>query len=127
MDILYCLKGNEPLLLDDRQNIWIIKSGNIALLATKVKNSLVTGDRQYLFDVGAGEALFGAALGEEWGLLAVAIEPTELYQINTADLVAQVTVGEENAIGLVDLLRKSQASANLSSKKVHNYKYQRSN
>ena len=102
MDILYCLTGNEPLLLDDRQNIWIIKTGTIALFAAKVKDSLVSGDRQYLFDVGAGEALFGAALGEEWGLLAVAIEPTKLYQINTADLVAQVTVGEERAIGLVN-------------------------
>ena len=102
MDILYCLTGNEPLLLDDRQNIWIIKTGTIALFAAKVKDSLVSGDRQYLFDVGAGEALFGAALGEEWGLLAVAIEPTKLYKINTADLVAQVTVGEERAIGLVN-------------------------
>src|SRR6476469_10529582 len=102
MDILYCLKGNEPLLLDDRQSIWIIKTGTVALFATKVKDSLVSGDRQYLFDVGAGEALFGAALAEEWGLLAVAIEPTELYQIKTADLVAQVTVGEKKAIGLVN-------------------------
>ncbi len=32
----------------------------------------------------------------------MAIAPTEIYQINTADLVAQVTVGEERAIGLVN-------------------------
>lgn len=113
MEILYRLKGNEPLLLSDKRKVWVVQTGSIAVFATKVKDGIQLGDRRYLFGVEPGEALFGAALwGEEenypipiansFGLLAVAIEQTELSEISITDLVELVAAGDRKAIARVE-------------------------
>ncbi|MFM5979299.1 MAG: hypothetical protein ACKPA7_13085, partial [Sphaerospermopsis kisseleviana] len=56
------VKGNEPLLLNDPEKIWFVKSGSLVLHGILVENSQVKGGRRFLFNVGAGEALFGASL-----------------------------------------------------------------
>ena len=73
------VKGNQPLILDNPQISWIVKSGTFALFATKFINEEATGNRRYLFSVSKGEAVFGTQLINELGILAVAIEETELY------------------------------------------------
>jgi NHLM bacteriocin system ABC transporter ATP-binding protein len=120
MEVLYRLKANERLLLDDQELVWVVKSGSLSLFATKVKDEMPVGDRRkeaaaneqrrYLFNVGALEALFGAATNnpESLSLVAVAIEATELSQISIADLAASsVPSGETGAI----LLRRRYANA----------------
>jgi len=85
MELLYRLKGNEPLLLNDPSQVWIVESGAIAVFATYLQDSSsvninegsLTGDRHYLFTVEIGEALFGLAV-DTIGLLAVALETSEL-------------------------------------------------
>ncbi|MDZ7963910.1 MAG: hypothetical protein RM368_02890 [Nostoc sp. DedSLP03] len=52
---------------------------------------------RYLFSVDAFEALFSTALDNPKSFLAVAIETTELFQITTADLAAQIAVKKANA------------------------------
>src|SRR5512136_1620264 len=109
MEILCRLKGNEPLLLDDPKKVWVILSGSVALFATKVKENSPEGERRYLFSAGVGEALFGAAFegglqreaGTPVGILAVAVEATELSQMALGDLAAQVAAGEAGALALV--------------------------
>lgn len=103
MEVLYSLKGNKSLLLDDPEKLWIVRTGQISLFATKLKERMPLGDRHYLFTVGAGEALFGGAANYEksFGLLAVAIEATELSEISITDLAAQVAAGEASAIALL--------------------------
>lgn len=110
MEVLYRLKANERLLLDDQELVWVVLSGSLSLFATKVKDEMPVGDRltqaaqnehrRYLFNVGVGEALFGAAtkIGESLSLVAVAIEATELSQISIADLVKLVATGEAEAM-----------------------------
>ncbi|KAB8334735.1 NHLP bacteriocin export ABC transporter permease/ATPase subunit [Scytonema tolypothrichoides VB-61278] len=108
------MKGNERLLLNDPEKVWVVVSGHVSLFATKVsdempeavKRSSAVGNRltqadqnehrRYLFSVGARTALFGAAtkIGESLSLVAVAIEATELSQISIADLVRRVATGE---------------------------------
>ncbi|MGB3205005.1 MAG: hypothetical protein WBB28_08460 [Crinalium sp.] len=108
MEVLYRLKGNEPLLLDDPDKVWILQSGNIALFATKVKSEIPEGNRRYLFSLSAGSALFAARLMSlnsselQYGLLAVAIEPTELSQICISDLVAKVKETDAEALELIE-------------------------
>jgi len=122
MEVLYRLKANEPLLLDDQELVWIVRSGSLALFTKKVKGMLEgdqlrvkcpLGDRpsdhstlpnrHYLFSVGTGEALFGAVDHQKsLGLAAVAIEATELSQISITDLAAQVAAGEASAIALLE-------------------------
>ncbi|BAZ26271.1 cyclic nucleotide-regulated ABC bacteriocin/lantibiotic exporter [Kalymmatonema gypsitolerans NIES-4073] len=108
MEVLYRLKANEPLLLDDPEKVWIVQSGKSALFTTKVKEKMPEGgalpNRHYLFSVGALEALFGAAVDNQksLGLAAIAIEATELSQISITDLAAQVAAGEASAIALLE-------------------------
>ncbi len=85
------LKGNQPLLLDDPEAVWLIRTGSLAVFAVALKDGVPDGARQHLFSVNAGESLFGIAadLGDasgdangnaSHGILAVAMEPTELLQ-----------------------------------------------
>ena len=74
------ITANEPLLLTDPSNIWQVKSGKVAIFAVAIAQGAPVGERVFLFTVVAGEALFGAAIHAETGLglMAVAVEPTNL-------------------------------------------------
>jgi hypothetical protein len=48
---LYRVKGNEPILLDDPQKVWLVQSGSMALFAVTVKDSVIEGTRRYLFSI----------------------------------------------------------------------------
>lgn len=99
---LHRIKGNEPLLLNDPHRVWIVKSGAIALFAAKIQGEKPASNRHYLFSASAGEALFGTAQQDRWGILAVPIAETELEPIAIADFCALVAAGEGNAIALLD-------------------------
>jgi NHLM bacteriocin system ABC transporter ATP-binding protein len=84
----YFFKSNDPLLLDDRDTIWFVQSGSLALFAINVQNGIPKGRRRYLFSVKAGEAMFCATLTSAAGqyqILAVALEATELLQVTKAE------------------------------------------
>jgi NHLM bacteriocin system ABC transporter ATP-binding protein len=102
------VKSNEPLILNDPQTIWIVKSGLLVLHGVSVKHQEPVGNRRFLFNIGAGEALFGSTFaptakhGERRGMMAVAIEQTELQQIRLSYLVEKVKAGDRNAIDLIE-------------------------
>lgn len=58
---VYRVKGNEPILLDDPQTVWVVQSGSVAVFAAEAKNGITQGTRRYLFSTDPGEALFGTA------------------------------------------------------------------
>lgn len=118
---LHRIKGHEPLLLNDPHQVWIVKSGAIAVFAAKIQSEKPVGNRYYLFSVSSREALFGAATppsqgghgdtaptrgGENlkpgWGLLAIAIAETELEPIAIADCAALVAAGDGKTRSLVE-------------------------
>ncbi|MEB3294153.1 MAG: NHLP bacteriocin export ABC transporter permease/ATPase subunit [Synechococcales bacterium] len=71
------LKSNDPLLLDDRDHIWHLMSGSVALFA------IYKGRRRYLFTLKAGDFLFPTMPAQQSQLcmsqlLAIALEETEL-------------------------------------------------
>ena len=74
------ITANEPLLLTDPSNIWQVKSGKVAIFAVAIAQGAPVGERVFLFTVVAGEVLFGADIHAETGLglMAVAVEPTNL-------------------------------------------------
>ncbi|MDJ0596158.1 MAG: NHLP bacteriocin export ABC transporter permease/ATPase subunit [Pleurocapsa sp. MO_226.B13] len=81
------IKGNQPLLLDDPQKVWLIESGSIALFAVKIKDGIPDGFRHYLFSLETGEALFGMAAnleleGHPYSLLATSVETAIVRQLN---------------------------------------------
>lgn len=102
------VKGNEPLLLNDPQMIWLVKSGSLVLHSILVENEELKGNRRFLFNVGAGEALFGASLAPsvnnnaQRSILAVALETTELQPITWEDLLELVKEGNGEAIAVLE-------------------------
>jgi hypothetical protein len=95
------IRRNEPLLLDDTATVWVIESGTLALFATELEAGEPAGHRHYLLSVSTGEALFGAQQ-DGWGMLAVAIEQTELLPLAIADFTATVAADRTNAIALLE-------------------------
>ena len=78
---LHPMRGNELLLLNDPQKLWIVQSGSLAVFTVHLINGEVEGDRRYLFSVLPQGVLFGAAPpsdGTHLAFIAVALEPTEL-------------------------------------------------
>ncbi|BCL33960.1 NHLP bacteriocin export ABC transporter permease/ATPase subunit [Nostoc sp. MS1] len=89
---LYGFKGNEPILLNDPQMIWIVQSGSVALFAVTVKNDVIEGTRRYLCSSEPGNALFGTLdSGQHYRILAVPMGEVELLKVDReyfAELVA---------------------------------------
>ncbi|BAY64338.1 ABC transporter-related protein [Calothrix brevissima NIES-22] len=84
----YIFKNNDPLLLDNPETIWLVKSGSLAIFAINVQHGIPKGRRRYLFSVKAGAAMFSAQLNSPNGhyqILAVALEETELLQITKSE------------------------------------------
>lgn len=82
---IYRIKGNEPILLNEPQTVWFIKTGEITTFAVTVKENSITGNRRYLFNCKSGEAIFGTSpsLGKtDSQILAVATGETELLKID---------------------------------------------
>jgi NHLM bacteriocin system ABC transporter ATP-binding protein len=102
------VKNNEPLLLNDPQTIWIVKSGSLVLHGVSIDPQELVSNRRFLFNIGPGEALFGSTFapttkpGERRGILAVAIEQTELQQIRLSYLVEKVKAGDLVSIDLIE-------------------------
>ena len=87
LQLVIKIKGNQPLLLDDPQKVWLIESGSIALFAVKIKGGIPDGSRRYLFSLETGEALFGMAAnleleGHPYSLLATSVETAIVRQLN---------------------------------------------
>ena len=79
---------NKPLLLDNSENIWLVKSGCWALFAINVENGIPKGRRRYLFSVKAGEIMFGAnsiSLEDGYQILAVVLEESEIVKLSPTD------------------------------------------
>jgi NHLM bacteriocin system ABC transporter ATP-binding protein len=102
------IKGNEPLLLDDPQTVWVVQSGSLVLHAIVVDAGEPKGNRRHLFNVSAGEVLLGATLAPsakangKRGILAVALEETQLQQLSLEDFVSQIRARDPEAIALLE-------------------------
>jgi ATP-binding cassette subfamily C protein len=94
----YQVQGNEPILLNDPDSVWVIQSGTMALFAVTIKSGVVQGSRRYLCSIGKGEALFGTAASSSEchrQILAVPLGETELLQLDREcfrDLIANADV-----------------------------------
>ena len=102
---LYRVKGNEPILLDDPQKVWLVQSGSMALFAVTVKDSVIEGTRRYLFSISQGEAFFGIFVNdfnEHRQILAVPIGEAEVLQVNEECFRELVADGDARAIAWVE-------------------------
>jgi NHLM bacteriocin system ABC transporter ATP-binding protein len=103
---LYFFKSNDPLLLNDANNIWLIKSGSLALFAINVQHGVPKGRRRYLFSAKAGEGMFSVSpISADGGhqILAVTLEDCELLLLSQAEfgeLVVQEKINKKASLNL---------------------------
>ncbi|MBD6616459.1 NHLP bacteriocin export ABC transporter permease/ATPase subunit [Komarekiella sp. 'clone 1'] len=101
----YKFKGNEPIILNDPETIWVVKSGSLALFAIPMKEGIAEGTRRYLFTTRTRQAMFGIAGDSEpmpYQLLAVSIEETELLKVSVKDFREFIADGSGEALTLVE-------------------------
>ena len=87
-DILH-LKGNQPLILENPNRCWWVKSGAVALFAIPLQQGQPNGARQYLFTVPAQEIFWGFDTDNgstQNRLVAIALEDTTLQPLTLSDL-----------------------------------------
>ncbi|NJR49605.1 MAG: NHLP bacteriocin export ABC transporter permease/ATPase subunit [Leptolyngbyaceae cyanobacterium CSU_1_3] len=99
------LKGNDPLILNDPETIWIVKSGSLAVFAIPLKAGIVEGTRRYLFTTRSPQALFSIAPSSEplpYQLVAVSIEETDLLKVSLSDFRQFIADGNGEAITLIN-------------------------
>jgi ATP-binding cassette subfamily C protein len=108
----YSLRGNEPIMLDNPQQVWVVQSGAVALFAVTVREGSVDGTRRYLFSIDAGGALFGtAANAGNRQILAVPIGETRLLQLDWDCFAQLVANADSRAVGWLEHWVKQLAAA----------------
>jgi len=78
------LDGSKPFLLDEKESLWMISSGNVDVFLVRTKNGAPCGPRIHLFRAEPGNALFGLdfnAYQQDFGLLAVAGTDTSIHKL----------------------------------------------
>ncbi|MEH2263519.1 NHLP bacteriocin export ABC transporter permease/ATPase subunit [Nostoc sp.] len=101
----YQFKGNEPIILNDPETIWVVKSGSLAVFAVPMKEGIAEGSRRYLFTTRTRQAMFGIvsnSLPMPYQLLAVSIEETELLKVSIKDFQEFLAEGDGEALTLVE-------------------------
>ncbi len=84
---LLTVSGNQPLLLDDKDSVWLVYSGLVDVFAVKIENSEAIGARSHLFRGETGHLLLGMDLaGRNLGLLVNSAPGTQLLKMRQSRL-----------------------------------------
>lgn len=81
------VEGNRPLLLTGPRSVWLVESGKATVFCVAVRSDGVAGARNFLFEVKAGEVLFGLNPAgaeekeEKFALLASGLPGTRLWHV----------------------------------------------
>ncbi|MGD1918859.1 MAG: hypothetical protein ACFCAD_08185 [Pleurocapsa sp.] len=103
------LNGNQLLPLDATETLWLIRSGTVGIFAmTADRDRQIHGMRHHLFTLEPGQVLFGVPFVPTLdnqnllGMVAVAIEATELQVISLKALVAKIQQKHATAIAFLE-------------------------
>lgn len=96
------LQGNQPLPINDREVVWLVQAGEIALFRVEARHEEVVA-RRYLFSCTAGDVLLGFPSTEkaQSRLLAISLEPTELLQVDRKTLELHLADADPTALSLL--------------------------
>ncbi len=84
---LLTVSGNQPLLLDDKESVWLVYSGLVDVFAVKIENGEAVGVRAHLFRGETGHLLLGMDLaGRNLGLLVNNAPGTQLLKMRQSRL-----------------------------------------
>jgi NHLM bacteriocin system ABC transporter ATP-binding protein len=93
------LRSGDTLGMNDGRAAWRVEAGAAAVFAVESEG----GGRRYLFDAGPGDLLRGMTPPAEarHGLVAVAIEPAVLAQVDTEELPPAASLGWDDKLASV--------------------------
>jgi NHLM bacteriocin system ABC transporter ATP-binding protein len=84
------VSGNQPLLLDQPDAVWMVLDGPIEVSSVPLKEGVVAGTRNHLFSADARSLLFGMDLEDsDLGLLATGTVGSELIQLDFERLLKE--------------------------------------
>jgi NHLM bacteriocin system ABC transporter ATP-binding protein len=101
-------RGNQPILLDDKQLVWLVYIGRVDIFAISVRGGEVVGPRHHLFRAEAGQAIFGIDLASKdngIALLAVGGPETELLPLQRSQL-AELVQEQQDVEAVVALINR---------------------
>lgn len=87
------IEGNKPLLLTDPGSVWVVGQEKASVFSVQIKDDGSLGARRFLFEVNAGEILFGispAGDGQKFGLLVSGLPGTRLLQISREKFLGMI-------------------------------------
>lgn len=79
---LHQYNGNQPIELNDPQQVWVVQSGAIAIFVVTIDRDQISGQRQYLCTIDPGEAMFGTVAASHQ-LLAVPLGTAEVLALDS--------------------------------------------
>ncbi|MGD1809303.1 NHLP family bacteriocin export ABC transporter peptidase/permease/ATPase subunit [Dapis sp. BLCC M126] len=82
----YFLEGNQPIIFESPQIIWLVKSGEVEIFYSLESAGELIGNRDYLFTVKPGELIFNCDAQTQGKLLGISLEKAELIQINLTNI-----------------------------------------
>lgn len=86
--------GNNPVLLDDAEYVWLVDSGKIDIFLIKMQDGELVNIAKHIFRAEKGDALFGISHSRSVkgiGLLAKGIDGSRLLKIKRSLVTEQVT------------------------------------
>ncbi|MGF1471329.1 MAG: NHLP bacteriocin export ABC transporter permease/ATPase subunit [Rubrobacteraceae bacterium] len=100
--------GDKPVPLDDRDSLWVVLSGRVDVFSVPATDGRITGSRQHICRIEAGEAFFGIdpryIASEGLELLAVGAAGTSLLSLDRPALVDAAQKGPEHTLLAAALL-----------------------
>ena len=96
--------GNKTFFLNDSEDIWIVRRGQVELFAVPVERGNEPGRRLHLITVVPGKALFGISNGGvgDIGLLVSGTPGTEVVRLTRSEFVLLIARDRETAASLLE-------------------------
>ena len=92
--------GRNPLLLQDADSLWIVKSGHVDVFVVPLTNGEISGKRHHLFRAEQGDWLFGLGFSPSdsaLGVIAAGTPGTRLVRLSAARALQKATDEELTA------------------------------
>ena len=98
------LHGHQPFLLNDASQVWLVQSGSIDIVGTRIEDDAPTTLRRHLFQSSERRALFGWETEEGtdyMGFMGVSSGKTRFSRYTLASIAGAVSKGDPTAGNLV--------------------------
>ena len=98
------LRGHQPLILTAPDHAWLVQSGNIDIIGTRIENDVPTTQRRHLFQMAEHRAVFGVSTDEAtdfMGFMGVSTGTTRMIRYTVSDLEKALADGDTTARTLI--------------------------